>query len=307
MVPKKIRNLQGKVRTADPRQVELDAPFTAIQDRQEPTSAPSVTLANARRQLEAIMAQTGRQTEILKNGDIFFLYRPRVGEEEPESLEDVQRFFVVLRPDGGRKIRLLVVGRKRLPKAEEHERHWGFVSMVADSGAAIERELRAADYETKTRGERHEPAVRPAGEGVYAISLEDGQMHLSYALELPEKPDEVQEAFRIAPEASFALSIKNPEKGQPPGAGLAAPQKADYPDRLQREFRDRRFAREDARLLDVENAEFLLVGARTDPQREYGLDLDAEHEDYGHADVVRHLKMAKSRHPVEPLLKGSWQ
>lgn len=251
------------------------------------------------------MAKDARETEVLERGDIFFLYRPRVEEEDPEGLGDVQRFFMVLRPQGGHKVRLLVVGRKRLPDAEKHERHWGFVDMVADSGDRIERELRADEYETKTRGERHEPAARPAGEGVYAISLEDGQMHLSYALELPEKPDEVQKSFRIAPEASFALSVKNPEKGQPPGAGLGAPQKADYPDKLQREFRDRRFAREDARLLDVENAEFLLVGART--EREYGLELDTEDEDYGHADIVRDLKMAKSRHPVEPLFKGTWQ
>ncbi|MFW6076863.1 MAG: hypothetical protein ACOC71_03855 [Hyphomicrobiales bacterium] len=219
----------------------------------------------------------------------------------------MQRFFIVLRAEGGRKVRLLVVGRKRLPSPEEHERNWGFVDMVAESGEAIEAELRAIDYETKTRGERHEPAARPAGEGVYAISLEDGQMHLSYALELPDRPDEVQTSFRIAPEASFALSIKNPEKGQPPDVGLRAPQKEDYPDRLQREFRDRRFAREDVRLLDVENAEFLLVGARTDPEREYGLDLDTAEEDYGHADIVRDLKMVKSRHPVEPLFKGTWQ
>ena len=55
------------------------------------------------------------EPEVLERGDIFFLYRPRVEEEHPSSLADVQRFFIVLRPEGGKKLRLLAVGRKRLP------------------------------------------------------------------------------------------------------------------------------------------------------------------------------------------------
>ncbi len=248
-----------------------------------------------------------RETEILERGDIFFLFRPRVEEEGPEGLDDVQRFFVALRPEGGGKVRLLTVGRKRLPDVAEHERQWGFVAMVAGSGQAIERELRAVDYETKTRGERHEPAARPAGEGVYAISLEDGQMHLSYVLELPDKSSEVQKALEIRREASFALSVKNPERGQPSGAGLAPKEKQDYPDKLQREFKGRRFEQKDVRLLDFENAEFMLVGARGDPQKAYDLDLDAEQETYQRADIVRDLRMTKSRHPIEPLFEGRWR
>ena len=38
-------------------------------------------------------------SEVLERGDIFFFYRPRVGVEQVRSLDDVQRFFVVLRPD----------------------------------------------------------------------------------------------------------------------------------------------------------------------------------------------------------------
>jgi len=131
-------------------------------------------------------------------------------------------------------------------------------------------------------------------------------MHLSYALELPEKPDEVQKAFRIAPEASFAVSVKNPEKGQPKGAGLRPGQKADYPDRLQEAFRDRRFAREDVRFLDYEGAELVMVGARTDPEQEYGLALETEDDDCEHAKAVRRLRMVRSRHPVKPLFEGEW-
>lgn len=247
-----------------------------------------------------------RDTEVLEEGDIFFLYRPRVEKEDPSNVGDVQRFEMVLRPHGGEHVRLLIVGRKRLPDTERHERHWGFVEAIADQAKDLETELREKSYDTATRGKRRQPAARPAGEGAYAITLEDGQMHLSYALELPKKPGEVQEAFRIAPEASYALSIKNPEKGKPANAGLREEDEADYPEKLQEEFRGRRFAREDVRLLDFEGAEFILIGARSDPEAEYGLDLGPEQEDYEHAEIIRRLRMVKSRHPIRPLLDGRW-
>jgi hypothetical protein len=245
--------------------------------------------------------------DMLERGDIFFLYRPAVGEEEPKSLVDVQRFFVVLKPDGRGLFRLLVVGRKRLPKPDEHERFWGFVDRVEHSADALERGLRANEYQTMTRGRRHEPAARPAGEGVYAITLLNGQMHLSYALELPEHPSEVQRAFAIEPEASFALSVKNPEAGAPPGVGLSAEEKAELPENLQEEFGERRFEREDVRPLDYPGTEFILVGARTDPERAYGLALPVQETDAAHADIFRELHLAKSQHPVKPLIEGKCQ
>ncbi|WP_292526656.1 hypothetical protein, partial [Mesorhizobium sp.] len=119
-------------------------------------------------------------------------------------------------------------------------------------------------------------------------------------------PSEVQRAFKIAPQASFALSVKNPEKPSPPGLGLGQAQEPDYPDRLQREFRGRSFAREDIKLLDIQGAEFILVGARTDPEKAYNVDIDVEKEDERHSEMLRELKMAKSRHPIEPLFSGEW-
>ena len=252
-----------------------------------------------------------RQTEVLEEGDIFFLYRPTVEEDGPSGLGDVQRFYVVLRPQGGGpqggKSRLLVMGCKRLPDVERHERTWGFVEKVAGAADTIEKELRETNYETKTRGKRCLPAARPAGEGVYAVTLEDGQMHLSYSLELPERPREVQREFKIASQASYALSVKNPEVGQPRGAGLSDQDKADYPQKLQEAFRGRRFAREGVRLLDYEGAEFILVGARRDPETAYGIALDAEKEDDAHADIINRLRMVKLRHSVAPLFEGRWK
>jgi hypothetical protein len=121
----------------------------------------------------AAKSEQDRSSEILEQGNIYLLYRPKVRAEDEaeradvaaEDIGDVQNFYVVLKPQGGR-FHLINVGRKRLPDVGEHERNWGFVDMVADSGKAIEETLQRDTYETKTRGERVRPAARPAGEGV---------------------------------------------------------------------------------------------------------------------------------------------
>lgn len=255
--------------------------------------------------------------EILEQGDIYFLYRPKVrsaeeaedadGEPAAEGMGDVQNFYLVLKPRGGR-FRLINIGRKRLPDIEGHERNWGFVAMVADSGKEIEAELRRDTYDTKTRGERVQPAARPAGEGVYALLREGGRMLLAWALELPNRPGPVQKAFNIPEEASLAISIANPEKrGGPRTAQLSEEQQAHYPKSLQKEFRGRKFATEDARLLDYQGAQVIFIGARDDPKKAYHIDLQPAKESEGSADVFRQLRFARSRHPVEPLLRGEWR
>lgn len=249
----------------------------------------------------------GIDEEIVEQGDIFFAYRPRIGEDAAEALADVQRFFMVLKPRGGAPFRLAVLGRKRLPDADRHERIWGFIDMVTKSGSAIEAEFKEHHYGTKTRGERTVPAVRPAGEGVYALVQRGRNLHLTYELELPEHPGEVQEEFNIEPLSAYIVSIANPEKPAPPGAGLSAKEAAHYPKSLQREFAGRRFATADPHLLDYEGAEFILIGARTDPERAYDIDIEAEHETADKADIFRQLKMSRREHPLEPLLQGEWR
>ena len=245
--------------------------------------------------------------EIVEKGDIFFAYRPRVGEEEPAGIADVQRFFMVLKPQGGSPFRLAVLGRKRLPEAARHERIWGFIDKIARSGRDIEEELRERHYGTKTRGERTVPAARPAGEGVYALLQRGRNLHLTYELELPRREGEVQQEFNLPPQGAYIISIKNPETPSPPGAGLPRREEAHYPKSLQREFRGRRFAADDPHLLDYEGAEFVLVGARSDPERAYGIDIETERESAETADIVHKLKMTRREHPLEPLLAGDWR
>src|SRR5207244_8077300 len=108
----------------------------------------------------------------------------------------------VLMPDGRRRYRGIVVGRKRLPDPREHERVWAFVAEVGDNPQELHDELGRRAYETRTRGVCVQPETRPAGEGRYAIVEHHGHTHLAYVLELPRQPGPAPGTFRIPPAAS---------------------------------------------------------------------------------------------------------
>src|SRR5690554_8072569 len=74
--------------------------------------------------------QNQNDVEVLETGHIYFVYRPRVeekhaeaeqvdGEGQVEGLDDVQRFYMVLKPKGKKVYRMLAMGRKQLPDANQ--------------------------------------------------------------------------------------------------------------------------------------------------------------------------------------------
>lgn len=242
-----------------------------------------------------------------EEGEIFFFYRPKVDEDDPHSLDDIQRFHLVLRVKGGRLFRLLTIGRKRLPDVAAHEREWGFVDLVADDVQQIADALKESTYPTKTRGLRTRPAARPAGEGAYALVRGERNLFLAYELQLPEQPGPVQQELNIAPSAGYVISVKNPDQPNPPNLGLREEAQANYPKSLKRkEFEGRRFAGEDPHLLDFEGAEFVLIGAREDPEAELGVQLPHPAKAPDPATALRHLKLTPRTAPIEPLISGEW-
>jgi hypothetical protein len=246
----------------------------------------------------------GDVSSVLETGDIFFFYRPRVDTPEVDERKDVQRFFVVLKPDRKRRFRELIVGAKRLPDPGAHERVWAFVAEVADSPAELQDELERKAYETKTRGIRVQPEARPAGEGRYALVDHDGHTDLAYVLELPPEPGPAQDAFNIRHQASYVTAVKNPEAPTPQGAGLSPKQRAEYPRELLERFGGKRFiAIESPALLDYEGAELVLIGASEDVSGELGIELDAESESIENADIWRKLRLRREELPVDPLVR----
>lgn len=55
------------------------------------------------------------EAQILEQGNIYFMYRPRIEHEEAAGADEVQRFYMVLKPHGKRRYRLMVIGRKHIP------------------------------------------------------------------------------------------------------------------------------------------------------------------------------------------------
>jgi hypothetical protein len=230
--------------------------------------------------------------EVLERGQVYFLYRPAVGEQTPHGVVDLQRFYMVLHPEGTETRRLIVVGRKKLPELKAGDRFWAFVDRVG-----------SAECLAKALG----PDVRPAGEGVYALVGHHDRVHLEYALSLPEAHGPVQEALNLEMEGAFVVSVKNPEASSPAGMGLDGERKAHFPESLQERFGDRRFIPlATPEFLDVEGCELLLRGIDDEALAEAGFRLEPEDERAGEARVFDDLSVSRTEVTIEPLVKGEW-
>ncbi len=65
------------------------------------------------------------------------------------------------------------------------------------------------------------------GEAIYVIVRHQDHTNLVYALKLPEDLGEAQKALGIKSEASYIMTIKNPEASSPKGTGLPTEEKAE--------------------------------------------------------------------------------
>ncbi|XRM48356.1 hypothetical protein ABZX51_011281 [Aspergillus tubingensis] len=182
-------------------------------------------------------------SNVLEKGIIYFFYRPRVNVTDPQSVSDVARSFLVLRPtpigatlnqqqgsvEPGAKCRLLMLPKKKFPTSGK-ERDMGFVEKAGQSMKSLQETFIAGDtYETSTRGERIVPEARPFAEGVYAITSTTRASHLAYVLTIPETIGSIQEDFGLHSRGSWVIQSKNPKY---PGPSYAQIQKdPEYPER----------------------------------------------------------------------------
>jgi hypothetical protein len=267
------------------------------------------------------MVKEAKESEVIEHGDIFFFYRPKVDTEEVQDIEDVQRFYMITSPEQRRKgdnnnkgvYRLLLVGQKQLPeiiegKSTSKERNWALNTLTTSNPEDIHKELLPAEYTTETRGKRRIAAAVPAGEGKYSIVKHDGHTELAYLLELPEVPGPTQREFEIRKEASYIVSVKNPNISIPGFAAFSSNKKPKYPKHLMEKFGDRRWISiEDPDLISYENTQLLLIGARKkDVEEELGIDIDEQKETDKSADMFKELQLRKQEVPLKPLLKGKF-
>jgi hypothetical protein len=273
------------------------------------------------------MIKEEKNSQIIEQGDIFFFYRPKVDIEEVKDIGDVQRFYMVTHAEERKKntnnntsnkkkkkddiYRLFLIGQKQLPeivedKSTSEEKNWALNILTTSKPDDIHKELLPAEYTTETRGKRRLAAAAPAGEGKYTIVKHDNHTELAYILELPEMPGPTQKEFEIKKEAGYIISVKNPNVKVP---GFAASEKKpEYPKHLQEKFGDRRWISiEDTDLLNYENTQILLIGARKkDVEEELGIEIDEEKETENTADLFKELKVRKEHVPLKPLMKGKF-
>lgn len=130
---------------------------------------------------------------VLEKGVFYFFFRPRVNVEEVNSMNDVQKAYLLLRPtkssvdQAQKNVRIIQIPKKVLPKTGTHERFLGFVINNDEDVKNLKDDIGESTYSTATRGERPQPAARPVGEGVYAISGDSSgrTSHFAYLLTLP--------------------------------------------------------------------------------------------------------------------------
>jgi hypothetical protein len=267
--------------------------------------------------------------QIIENGDIFFFYRPKIETEEVKDIEDVQRFYMIMSQDISRiskdnknknkdkNYRLFLLGRKKMPeivkgKSTSEERNWALNILCSSNPEEIHNELLSAEYSTKTKGKRRIAAAQPAGEGKYSIIKHDGHTELAYILEIPEVPGPTQTEFEIKKEASYIVSVKNPEiviPGYEVFSKKDGGRKPNYPKHIRDKFgENKRWINvDDSEILNYQNTQLLLIGARKrNVEEELGIDIDEEKENRNSADIFKELKIKKEEIPLQPFLKGKF-
>ena len=257
-------------------------------------------------------ATSQERTQILEYGDIYFFYRPKVGSEQVKSINDVRRFFMVMATEvqdqrKSQLLRLFVIGKKSLPEirkseARASERYWARVGGIFHDPAELTKELLADEF-------RQGDAARPVGEGRYAIVKHRNHAELAYILLLPDEPGEAQKELGIEKEASYVISVINPKIPAPVGyPSTEEPPK--YPQEVLMELSDTENfipLSRDTKLIDYQNAQIILIGAREGPdviKKEIGIEISYDKDESSSADIFNKLKVRKDRVPIRPLIEG---
>lgn len=226
-------------------------------------------------------------SNIIEKGIIYFFTRGRVGIEEPENVQDLQRTYFVMRPiPTGAKLgdtavpdtdqnRLVALPKKVFPKGG-NDKFMAFIEKSKVSMKTLKEEFfQGSEYETQTLGTRQNSPVTPIGEGVYALTEVGNSTHLAYMLTIPEKPEQVQDDLGLREKGSFVISLKNPTRKGPANATLD--EKPDYPKEFIDDFRGLAWMPiHKAEYLDYPNAQILLIGERQD---KFGKALEATDKD----------------------------
>jgi hypothetical protein len=274
--------------------------------------------------------------KILEQGDIFFFYRPKVNSKEIKSIDDIRRFYMVLCPEDEQKIidnntnndtttkdkklyRLFVIGKKSLPeirktKARSSERFWAQVGGIFYESKKLGEDLASEEF-------RKGDAARPVGEGKYAIIEHQNHTELAFILEMPQEIGEAQKELGIEKEATYIITVINPNKSVPESYSTAEAERPKYPEDIEKYLinSQKRFISlsQNLNLINYQNAQVVLIGAREGKdiiKQEIGLDIETEDEGedkknllLSSSDIFTKLKLRKEQVPIKPIIEGKFQ
>jgi hypothetical protein len=273
------------------------------------------------------------EVKVLEQGDIFFFYRPKVSSNEIKSIDDVRRFYMILCPDEDQKIlddtnndtntnkkkiyRLFIIGKKSLPEirkteARSSERFWAQVGGIFYDSKKLGEDLTAEEF-------RKGDAARPVGEGKYAIIEHQNHTELAFILEMPQEIGEAQKELGIQKEATYIITVINPNKPVPEGYRTVEAERPKYPEHIEKYLNniEEKFISlsQNLNLINYQNAQVVLIGAREGKdtiKQEIGLDIETEYEGEGKenftsSDIFKKLKLRKEQVPVKPIIEGKFQ
>jgi hypothetical protein len=258
------------------------------------------------------------QAQMLEHGDIYFFYRPKVGSDQVKNINDVRRFFMVMAPEGTERkqrkqkqlYRLFVIGKKSLPEirkseARASERYWARVGGIFQDANELTEELLSDEF-------RQGDAARPVGEGKYAIVKHQTHAELACILEIPNEPGQAQNELGIEKEASYVILVINPKIPVPAGyPSTEVPPK--YPKEILQELSETENfipLSRDTQLIDYQNAQIILIGAREGQdviKKEIGIEIKYDKNqtaESSSADIFKKLKVHKEQVPIRPLTEG---
>ncbi|KAK4686067.1 hypothetical protein P7C73_g4061, partial [Tremellales sp. Uapishka_1] len=270
----------------------------------------------------------------LEQGHIYFLYRPKIELDEAESIDDISKFHILLLPTTGPHStshfhRIIEIGKKKLPDpGAKHQVIWGLVSGVGGDKAALKTAFGGYEYETKTRGTRHQGPARPAARGHYILhspqdKLADSPDHnrqrdfkclLAYEISVPAAEDfgAVQTELGLEPKGAVVLQVKEPSadsRGNPRAAAIPREKRANDL------FHGRRFIPANPpRFLDHQGTELLVITSphefsdsmgENGEQVEEDLDGNTQHEKVGVEEALKELGMSKKDTEIQAL-EGEW-
>ena len=95
-------------------------------------------------------------------------------------------------------------------------------------------------------------------EGIYAITSTGRASHLAYQITVPDTLGNVQKDLGLNEKGSYVVSVKNPKKAAPAYASLPNP--TEYPEEIEKKFRDLRWIPLEPELLEYKNTQLLVIG-----------------------------------------------